>query len=452
MAAPRILLLPLSLDLSLAALTRLCVSASPRSPTLTSRKLRILPRSFSDSARGIRFTGLVPRRALHVSLIVLSIACAAARGAIASPAVAIGKGGADGFVATAADGTIHVIFDGRYRSGPTPDRLGPEEKIADVGPVNGVRIAVDARGRPHVVFTTGTTARATRSYYTARIDGRWLPAEKFADIADFPERERAYVADVAVDEESRVLVSFWVSRPDEKRAQLDNPSFHYRWRMRDGAWSPPRSLPAHWSSAAKVEYDPGRGFFLLWQVRNNDWRITGPVAAGGEFTVAQGFPTGSATLTGLSNVQNEGADFFARGGVLIAAGNVREKFEGPVGVWAAFAEKGAFTAATYLGSFPDTKRGNESGLHPVIAYDAATGAAFVTVLAASDKRACYSVFRRETGWQRGYHPILPDRPAPQGTLRQGPSVADIPGPGVVALARDGENNWYLRTLTVDASQ
>jgi hypothetical protein len=31
-------------------------------------------------------------------------------------------------------------------------------------------------------------------------------------------------------------------------------------------------------------------------------------------------------------------------------------------------------------------------------------------------------------------------------LRQGPSIADVPGPGVVALVRDGAHNWYLRLL------
>ena len=361
--------------------------------------------------------------------------------------VHVGKGGADGFVTTSRDGAIHVVFDGKYRTGPSPEKLGAPEAITEVGLVNGVRIAIDGRGRPHVVFTTGMTAKATRSYYTARIDGRWLPAEKFADAADFPERGRAYVADIAVDDEGQTLVSFWVSRPAEKRAEFDNPSFYYRWRAVDGAWSPPRSLPAHWSSAAKVEFDPGRGFFVMWQARNIDWRIAGPVAAGGEFTAAQSVATGSARLTGLTTVQNEGADFHRRDGVVIAAGNIREKFDGPVGVWASLGtDRGEMPAATWLGGFPGTKRGDESGLHPVIAFDRETGTAFVTVLAPHDKRAVFTVHRRATGWHRGYIPLLPDRPAPQGTLRQGPSVADLPGPGVIVLVRDGELNWHLRTL------
>jgi hypothetical protein len=366
-----------------------------------------------------------------------------------APTVAIGRGGADGFLAVDSRGQLHVIFGGKYRTGPAPGQLGPEEAIAGDIPVHGVRIASDAAGRPHVVFSNGATSRATQSYYTARIDGRWLPVEKFADAADFPERARAFVADIAVDEDGRALVSFWVSRPTEKRAELDNPSFYYRWRSRTGEWSPPHSLPAHWSSAPKVEYERGRGFFLLWQARNIDWRITGPVAAGGTFTVAQSRSAGGASLTGLTTVQNEGADFSVHDGVVIAAGNVREKFDGPVGVWASVGDSATMPAAVYLGGFPGTKRGDESGVHPVTTYDAATGTAFLTVLAPNDKRACFTVHRRGSGWQRSYIPILPDWPTPQGSLRQGPSVADLPGPGVVALVRDGATNWFLRTLRPD---
>ena len=103
------------------------------------------------------------------------------------------------------------------------------------------------------------------------------------------------------------------------------------------------------------------------------------------------------------------------------------------------------SAAKYLGSFPETKRGDESGLHPVATFDAATGASFLTVMNPADKRTYYSVHERDRGWQ-SYLPLLPDRPAPQGTLRQGPSVADTPGPGVVVLVRDGEEQWHLKML------
>jgi hypothetical protein len=72
--------------------------------------------------------------------------------------------------------------------------------------------------------------------------------------------------------------------------------------------------------------------------------------------------------------------------------------------------------------------------------------AFHTVLAPSDKCAYFTVHRTDSGWQHGYTPLLPTHPAPQGTLRQGPSVADLPGPGVVVRIRDGEANWYLRTV------
>jgi hypothetical protein len=367
------------------------------------------------------------------------------------PAVAIGVGGTDGFVAASDDGMLHVVYGGKYRSGPSPERLGPEETITDIQPVNGVRVDLDAAGRPHVVFTAGMTSKATRSYYTARVAGRWLPAEKFADAADFPERQRAFVADVAVDREGNALACFWVSRPDARRKELDNPSFYYRWRTPDGKWSEPRSLAAHWSSAPKIEFASGRGFYLLWQAHGREWRIAGPVPAGGTFTADASVSTGSAGLVKLST-QNEGCDFTAGSdGTLLVAGNVRERFEGPVGLWAAAGRDQTPMTAEFLGSFAGTKRGDESGLHPVPAIDAATGAAFVAVMNPAERRAYFMVRPRGGEWQRPYVPLLPEGSSPQGTLRQGPSLADLPGPGVVALIRDREERWYLRRLDPPAA-
>jgi hypothetical protein len=402
----------------------------------------------NKNSRRLRFSALRGIAALAGAVQLGAAAPAGATpGALPPRTVRIGQGGTDGFVATGADGTIHVVYGGKYRTGPAADRLGPEETMSDLTPVDGVRIAVDRAGTPHVVFTTGSTDQAKRSYYTAREGGRWRPAEKFADADELRDRTRAYVADVAVDDRGHALVSCWVSRPTEQRNALEDWCFYYRWRTPGGAWSELRSLPAHWSSAPKVEY--GRdGYYLLWQHRATDWRIAGPVPAGGTFAVEGSRPSGSAALG--QEVQNEGADFSLHpSGALIVAGNRREKFEGPVGVWATAGTPAALPPPVYLGSFPGTKRGNESGVHPVTAFDVATGHAFVAVLDAGTKRALFSVHRPGLGWARNYTPILPDFPGPQGTLRQGPSLADVPGPGILALVRDGGtggSNWYLRTL------
>ena len=383
-------------------------------------------------------------KSLHVTALIALLAAPA--GLRSSDVTLIGQGGVDGFVASGADGRLHVVIGGKYRQGPAVERLSAEEAITELGPVNTVRMTVDAHGRPHVVFTTGQTGKATRSYYTTRVADRWRPAEKFADAADFPERERAYVADVAVDGAGNALVCFWVSRPNARRQERTNPSFYYRWRSPEGKWSEPRSLPAHWSSAPKVECAPGGGFHLLWQSQGRDWRIAGPVAAGGAFLEATSITTGSAGLEGMST-QNEGADFtIAADGSFVVAGNVRERFEGPVGVWAAVGRADAPLTATFLGGFAGTKRGDESALHPVATVDAATGTVFVTMMNPADRRAYFSVHSRPGGWRQGYLPLLPEHSAPQGTLRQGPSVADVPGPGVVALIRDREERWYLRKL------
>jgi hypothetical protein len=92
-------------------------------------------------------------------------------------------------------------------------------------PVNGVRIATDGERRPHVVYTAGGTSQAKRSSYTARIESRWIPAEKFADAADRPiiSRRRAAPrhafdaatghAFVAVVDAKTKLAVFTVHRP-----------------------------------------------------------------------------------------------------------------------------------------------------------------------------------------------------------------------------------------------
>ncbi len=144
------------------------------------------------------------------------------------------------------------------------------------------------------------------------------------------QRSRADVADVAADGAGNVLTSFWVSRSTEKRRQYDDPSFYYRWRSPDGRWQKPQSLPAHWSSAPKVEFEPNRGFFLLWQ-----------------FTI-----------------QNEGADFTRTpGGKFIVAGNVREKFEGPVGAWALMPTSPAKDFELRSGSGPGGQRPRGQATH-----------------------------------------------------------------------------------------
>lgn len=130
----------------------------------------------------------------------------------------------------------------------------------------------------------------------------------------------------------------------------------------------------------------------------------------------------------------------------MVSGNKRERFEGPVVIWATTGTLQDLPPPVYLGSFPGTVRGSESGLHPVSAFDAATGNAFVAVRDPATKRAVFAVHRPGHGWTNGYAPLLPERGSPQGTLRQGPSLADVPGPGVLALVRDDEQQWHLRHI------
>lgn len=373
------------------------------------------------------------------------------------PPVRIGAGGVDGFVSAGDDGVIHVVYGGKYRSGAHVEALGPEETVTDLAPFNTVRMTVAANGQPHVVFTTGQGETAKRSYYTTRVNGRWIPAEPFADGMSSPVKNRAYKPDVAVDERGAVLASVCLGRSDDKPNTV--PAFFYYWRSPEGKWSDPGWLTAHHSSTARVEYLAGRGFYLLWQFAPAKWRIAGPVAAGGKFSEQASVATGSDALPYQRTVQNEGADFRVTAAGTIVTGIVRERRKeegkGPTGVWAAIKANGAIgtedtVSPAYLGGY----MGDEVALQPVPAFDRDTGDAMVVLKRSTDGSGQYAIHRHEAGWRPApepssnqYCPLFPEGSTPQGTLRQGPSVADMRGPGFAVLVRDGQSNWFLRAVT-----
>lgn len=363
----------------------------------------------------------------------------------------VGKG-MDGFVATGADGSIHVTYDGKYRAGPSIATLGPEERVTSLPQFSNARMTVAGNGQPHLVFTVGRWSDfpTRNSYYTTRVAGRWLPPEKLGDPKQY-----SNVADVAADERGNVVACFWTERPEEHHKDFNVPSFRYVWRTPDGKWGPLQHLPADWSSTPKVEYRPGIGFYLLWQRNTVDWRVAGPVAAGKTFSEEGSRATASANLPGVGLTQNEGGDLHvARSGRIVAVGNVREVSDGPCGVWASIDDGGPKDPiGAYLGTFPGTVGGDESGVHPVPTVDEATGDVVVSALNPVDQLAYFGYWRQGVGWLPGtlgaglqYSALLPDRNGPQGTLRQAPSVTDVPGPGVVALVRDGSQNFYLRHI------
>src|SRR5690606_14016036 len=94
-----------------------------------------------------RRVAAVPTLLLGLGL-ASSLVTPAASAALPPRTIEIGSGGDDGTVHVDAAGAIHVIYGGTYRSGSTPERLGPAETFNDNLPVSGVRIATDGSDQP----------------------------------------------------------------------------------------------------------------------------------------------------------------------------------------------------------------------------------------------------------------------------------------------------------------
>lgn len=354
--------------------------------------------------------------------------------------IPVGRGHS-AWMVTDARGRVHVVYDGKYRLGTGLHELGPEEVV---GPHVGdafmnPKIDVDPAGSPHVVYQTGRTKDAASCHYTTRRNGVWIFPERFAERTEIgPATARTMLPDVAADESGRVLACVWASENDNALAKAV-----YRWRDEAGTWSEYRGgLSRYHAASPKVEEHGGR--FYLHYARN-DWDkiLVGPVVFGETFP-AEGVDFASRAIQ--RSFQNEGTNFsVTSSGRIVAAGNFRKTpAGGGVGIWVSDNERGAFEAAIvaeFDGAPPDGKQ--EGHQQPVTAIDEATGDVYVTYFCESDDKAYYQV-RHAGRWSPRLR-LVPEREGVQGYFRCGPSVADLPGPGVVVCITVG-NEVLLRTL------
>lgn len=149
--------------------------------------------------------------------------------------------------------------------------------------------------------------------------------------------------------------------------------------------------------------------------------------------------------------QNEGTNFCMGGnGKIAAAGNFRKTSDGGgVGVWASDNFSGTFKATIIAELTGITPEGEGEGhQQPDLAIDEATGNLYVVYYYDLDKLAYYAV-KKGNAWSSPKR-LLPEVGGTQGYFRSGPSVADIPGKGVVACVRRG-TMVLMRTLDADAS-
>jgi hypothetical protein len=205
-------------------------------------------------------------------------------------------------------------------------------------------------------------------------------------------------------------------------------------------------LSNYHAATPKVEECNG-GFYLHYANNDFDKILTGPVNPG------QRFSTSDVSFNSRSinqNYQNEGTNFVMSADCrrVVAAGNFRQKGGAGVGVWASDNRSGSYRA-TILAKFRGTEHGGAKGeghQQPNIAIDEETGDAYVVYFADIDNLAYYHVSHNGT-WSEQYR-LYPEQEGNQGYYRNGHSVTDIPGKGVVACVSHN-NVVYLRTLGAD---
>ena len=150
--------------------------------------------------------------------------------------------------------------------------------------------------------------------------------EKFADTTTIGGL-RAYYPHVAGDEKGNAFVSFW--HKSAKKTGLAK----YLWRKNNGEWTAMQQAQTTFHAASpKVQYAHGV-YYMLYHQGDMEKFITSAASW-------NSLPLGEDLRTNTFNfdpetidVQNQGATFaVSKKGKLIACGNIRKRFKGPVGV------------------------------------------------------------------------------------------------------------------------
>ncbi|MBF0431024.1 MAG: hypothetical protein HQK83_07075 [Fibrobacteria bacterium] len=347
--------------------------------------------------------------------------------------------GDQGWVATHTDGTIHVVYrsnqGNKYQKGSAPDKMETATTVVPgLTDMYNPKLIVDPNGVPHLVYQKGLAGAGTTTWYTTIKDGKWIAPEKVSDSGELPDKKRSYVPDVAADKDGNILVSVWNIDNTKYRAP-DNAM--YRWRSPEGIWGELKSITGNtWSSLPKVEELNG-GFYYLYQAASTDWKVIGPVEAGSDLSGGQAV---NALNLDVANL-NEGANLdIAADSTIAVASSLRRQSDGPSGIFCSIKKEDSFDNPEYLGDLP-TK--HEGDMHPNIAIDEATGAIVIVFQNTATNFASYYVYENEE-WS-SLQRVYPEADDAQTAWRTGPSVADIPGPGVVISVRNGDD-IYLRKL------
>ncbi|MBF0431121.1 MAG: hypothetical protein HQK83_07575 [Fibrobacteria bacterium] len=344
-----------------------------------------------------------------------------------------------GWVDVYSDGTIHVVYEAKYKSGPSIDNLGEAEVYAPgVTGIWNPKVFLDYQGEPHIVYQTGLGGEASSVWYTTKKDGNWITPEKFTDRSETGQN-RAMIPSLAIDSAGNILACSWAVSSNKTTRNAAT----YRWRSPDGTWSSLKALEGglNWSTTPKVEEVNG-DFYMLYQ--GSDWHIAGPVKAGGTFST-DGIGVHANDTSLHWTVLNEGANFTViDADTMVFTSGYR--ISGGCAVMAGIRMGTNFQIPVQLGTFTSPHRDCESMIHPDVAVDKATGAKIVTAPNSVDSSGLFWVYENDawTSTQKVYD----DEWGMQFSDRIGPNVADLPGRGVILCFRHNDN-IYLRKLVTE---
>ncbi len=359
-----------------------------------------------------------------------------------------GGANAHAALATAPDGRVFVLVGTRGQvtatvlAGTELDELGPGGTVSCPGGMVQPTMILDGAGKLHAAWTD---AAGQKGWYAAGVLGggggsarrgaEWtgrgeppagLLAESFcyadagllknvtgvgrADLAVGGSEVRVTAAGAMDDKDGRVMVVRWAG-PGQKA---------------DGAGMAGPVAP-------RIGYD-GKSFVLLVTAGRASWQVT-------DWSQEFGGDLGLDALR-LAVRRGEADIAFGPSGEMAAAGYLLGE-DGRVGVWAAHSKPGTELSLRVWRNFA-AGRGTQSMPAPAVIVDAESGVMTVLAHSPADGKAHYTTHDPNTGLWETWQPVDADLSGPVGSASCSPTLADLPGEGVLACIPVGSKVALVR--------
>ena len=185
--------------------------------------------------------------------------------------------------------------------------------------------------------------------------------------------------------------------------------------------------------APRIGYD-GKGFVLLATAGRASWQVT-------DWSQEFGGDLGLDALR-LAVRRGEADITFGPSGEMAAAGFLLGE-DGHVGVWAAHSKPGTELSLRVWRNFA-SGRGAGAMPAPAVIVDAESGVMTVLAHSPADGKVHYTTHDPNTGLWETWQPVDADLSGPVGPAPCGPTLADLPGEGVLACIPVGSKVALVR--------